>query len=269
MTKRRCWRAGMSSMPCSPPIWPASPGTRPRACSSSGVTSWRALPSGSGLPDASPDHPSLVTCNTRGQPRLAARSHHDISTTHIRLDPVTDTDLPHIYRGLSDPRVVAYYGVSYDSLAACRAQMDWYAELTRTGRGAWHLIRDRHTGEPLGPSATTMPTRLTGVPSWATGSIPNTGAGVMSAALQLWLPLTYRTTDLHRLLAVVEEPNRPSARLLERAGFHYEGTARECERKGMDSSPCATTPSCAATCPPACDPQQQAPHCGNVVQIIF
>ena len=43
---------------------------------------------------------------------------------HIRLDPVTDTDLPHIYRGLSDPRVVAYYGVSYDSLAACRAQMD-------------------------------------------------------------------------------------------------------------------------------------------------
>lgn len=54
----------------------------------------------------------------------------------------------------------------------------------------------------------------------------------MSAALQLWLPLTYRTTDLHRLLAVVEEPNLPSARLLERAGFHYEGTARECERKG-------------------------------------
>ena len=28
MTKRRCWRAGMSSMPCSPPIWPG-PGTRP------------------------------------------------------------------------------------------------------------------------------------------------------------------------------------------------------------------------------------------------
>jgi hypothetical protein len=45
------------------------------------------------------------------------------ASPHIRLDPVTDTDLPHIYRGLSDPRVVAYYGVSYDSLAACRAQM--------------------------------------------------------------------------------------------------------------------------------------------------
>ncbi len=95
---------------------------------------------------------------------------------HIRLDPVSDTDLPHIYRGLSDPRVVAYYGVSYDSLAACRAQIDWYAELIRTGRGAWHLIRDRHTGEPLGAIGynDADPTHL--LPSWATGSIPNTGA---------------------------------------------------------------------------------------------
>ena len=54
----------------------------------------------------------------------------------------------------------------------------------------------------------------------------------MSTALRLWLPLTYRTTALHRLLAVVEEPNLPSARLLERVGFHYDGTARECEWKG-------------------------------------
>ena len=84
------------------------------------------------------------------------------STTppEIRLDPVTEADLPHIYRGLSDPRVIAYYGVSYDSLTACQAQMAWYVELTRTGRGAWHLSRDRHTGEP----------------SWATGSIPSIGA---------------------------------------------------------------------------------------------
>ena len=61
----------------------------------------------------------------------------------LRLDPITAADLPHIYRGLSDPRVIAYYGVSYDSLTACQAQMDWYVELTRTGRGAWHLVRDR------------------------------------------------------------------------------------------------------------------------------
>lgn len=151
----------------------------------------------------------------------------------IQLDPVMDADLPHIYRGLSDPRVVAYYGASYDSLTACQAQMTWYAELTRSGRGAWHLIRDRHTGEPLGAIGynDADPThRRAELGYWLYPE--HWGKGVMSAALQQWLPLTYRTTDLHRLLAVVEEPNFSSARLLERAGFHYEGTARECERKG-------------------------------------
>ena len=157
------------------------------------------------------------------------------STTppEIRLDPVTEADRPHIYRGLSDPRVIAYYGVSYDSLTACQAQMDWYAELTRTGRGAWHLIRDRHTDEPLGAIGynDADPThRCAELGYWLYPE--HWGKGVMIAALRLWLPLTYRTTALHRLLAVVEEPNLPSARLLERAGFRYEGTARECEWKG-------------------------------------
>lgn len=151
----------------------------------------------------------------------------------IRLDPVTDTDLPHIYRGLSDPRVVAYYGVSYDSLTACQEQMEWYAELTRTGRGAWHLIRSKHAGEPLGAIGynDANPThKRAELGYWLYPE--HWGKGVMSTALGLWLPMTYRTTDLHRLLAVVEEPNHPSARLLERAGFHYEGTARECECTG-------------------------------------
>lgn len=151
----------------------------------------------------------------------------------IRLDPVTDTDLPHIYRGLSDPRVVAYYGVSYDSLTACQEQMEWYAELTRTERGAWHLIRSKHAGEPLGAIGynDADPThKRAELGYWLYPE--HWGKGVMSTALGLWLPMTYRTTDLHRLLAVVEEPNHPSARLLERAGFHYEGTARECECTG-------------------------------------
>ncbi len=42
----------------------------------------------------------------------------------------------------------------------------------------------------------------------------------------------YGTTTLHRLQALVEEPNVASARVLLRAGFRYEGTARECEWKG-------------------------------------
>ena len=68
----------------------------------------------------------------------------------LRLDPITTADLPHIYRGLSDPEAIAHYGISYDSLTACEAQMAWYADLVRQGTGGWFLIRSQHTDLPMG-----------------------------------------------------------------------------------------------------------------------
>lgn len=151
----------------------------------------------------------------------------------IRLDPIAGADLPHIHRGLSDRRVIAYYGVSYSSLAACQAQMDWYAEIAQARSGEWRLIRCRRSGEPLGAigyNDAEPEHRRAELGYWLYPE--HWGKGIMAEALRQWLILIYRTTDLHRLLAVVEEPNVRSARLLERAGFRYEGTARECERKG-------------------------------------
>ncbi|MGY3885335.1 GNAT family N-acetyltransferase [Aeromonas aquatica] len=150
------------------------------------------------------------------------------STATLRLSPIQTSDLPHIYRGLSDPDVIAYYGVSYHSLAACQAQMDWYAEITRTGSGAWFLIRDPDTDEPVGAvgyNGADPRHKCAELGYWLYPEY--WGKGIMGEALAL----IYHTTDLHRLLAVVEEPNTRSARLLERAGFHYEGTARESEVK--------------------------------------
>jgi [ribosomal protein S5]-alanine N-acetyltransferase len=154
------------------------------------------------------------------------------STTTQRLSPIQASDLPHIYRGLSDPQVVAYYGISYDSLTACEDQMTWYAEITRTGNGAWFLIRDPDTGEPVGAigyNGADPRHKCAELGYWLYPEY--WGKGIMGETLPQALALIYRTTDLHRLLAVVEEPNTRSARLLERAGFRYEGATRECEIK--------------------------------------
>jgi [ribosomal protein S5]-alanine N-acetyltransferase len=151
----------------------------------------------------------------------------------IRLDPVTEADLPHIYRALSDPRVIAYYGISYDSMEACQAQMRWYAEIAQCQSGAWFLIRYQRNGVPLGAIGYNDADPLHKRAELGYWLYPeHWGQGIMQTALRQFLDLIYHTTELHRLLAVVEEPNFPSARLLERAGFRYEGTARECERKG-------------------------------------
>lgn len=151
----------------------------------------------------------------------------------LRLSPIQDGDLPHIYRGLSDPDVITYYGISYGSLTACQAQMDWYAEMARTGRGAWFLIRSLDTDEPVGAIGYNDADPQHKCAELGYWLYPEYwGKGIMGDALQQALAMIYRTTDLHRLWALVEEPNTRSARLLERAGFCYEGTARECEFKG-------------------------------------
>ncbi|MFB0725188.1 GNAT family N-acetyltransferase [Aeromonas salmonicida] len=151
----------------------------------------------------------------------------------LRLDPITTADLPHIYRGLSDPEVIAHYGISYDSLTACEAQMAWYADLVRQGTGGWFLIRSQHTDLPMGAigyNDADPQHRKAELGYWLYPEY--WGKGVMGRALPLFLTHFYGTTRLHRLQALVEEPNIVSARVLLGAGFRYEGTARECEWKG-------------------------------------
>ncbi|MFK7971935.1 MAG: GNAT family N-acetyltransferase, partial [Bacteroidia bacterium] len=50
-----------------------------------------------------------------------------ITTVRLLLRAVIDSDIQHIYKGLSHPLVIKYYGVNYDSLEGTKEQMDWYA----------------------------------------------------------------------------------------------------------------------------------------------
>ena len=87
--------------------------------------------------------------------------------------------------------------------------MAWYAELTSTTRRL-----APHSRPPHGRTARRhrLQRCRPDSPAGRAGLLALSralGQGVMSAALRLWLPLTYRTSELHRLLAVVEEPNLP------------------------------------------------------------
>lgn len=46
-------------------------------------------------------------------------------TKQLILRQITQSDLPNIYKGLSHPKVIPYYGVSFESLEATQEQMDW------------------------------------------------------------------------------------------------------------------------------------------------
>lgn len=47
-----------------------------------------------------------------------------MKTGRFLLREIIESDLQNIYRGLSNPRVIKHYGVSYDSLEVTKSQMD-------------------------------------------------------------------------------------------------------------------------------------------------
>ena len=71
-----------------------------------------------------------------------------MQTPEVALREITDSDLPLIFKGLSNPAVTKYYGVSFDSVEETREQMEWYSSQKTSGRGQWWLIMLE--GEPVG-----------------------------------------------------------------------------------------------------------------------
>ena len=39
------------------------------------------------------------------------------------------SDLEGVFKGLSHPNIIKYYGISYDSLEATKEQMNWFTDL--------------------------------------------------------------------------------------------------------------------------------------------
>ena len=56
------------------------------------------------------------------------------------LRPFQDDDLERVFRGLSHPDIIRYYGVSYNTLEETKAQMQFFRELEENETGMWWAI---------------------------------------------------------------------------------------------------------------------------------
>ncbi len=148
------------------------------------------------------------------------------------LRPIGEADQEHVFRGLSHPAVILHYGVSYASYEATAQQMEWYAELERTGTGIWWAIVHAQEGRFLGAigiNSLQRQHRKAEIGFWLLPD--NWGQGIIGKVLPAVLEHGFRTLGLHRMEAMVETGNVASGRVLRKAGFMLEGTLRECEVK--------------------------------------
>ena len=148
------------------------------------------------------------------------------------LEPIVRDDQPFVFKGLSDPAVIKFYGVSYDSLEATAEQMDFYENLVKEERGAAWKIVDGLNQQPVGvlagydyqPQHEKMEIGFWLLPEYQ-------GKGILKTVLPVFLQQLQTLFKLHRLEATVESENLASCRLLEKTGFVQEGLLRECEIK--------------------------------------
>jgi ribosomal-protein-alanine N-acetyltransferase len=148
------------------------------------------------------------------------------------LEPIQREDQAFVFRGLSDPEVIRYYGVSYDSLEATADQMDFYDRLITEKSGAAFKLVDRKSGESMGVLAAYLfqpAHQRIEIGFWL---IPEfQGKGIMRSALPVFIQILTNQFELHRIEAMVETDNTASCSLLEKTGFQKEGILRDYEIK--------------------------------------
>ena len=63
-----------------------------------------------------------------------------IKTKRLLLRKFIASDLENVYKGLSDPEIIKYYGVSYKTLEDTEAQMQFFVDLEKEGTGIWWAV---------------------------------------------------------------------------------------------------------------------------------
>lgn len=157
-----------------------------------------------------------------------------LETKRLFLRTFESNDLGNVFQGLSDPEVIKYYGVSFDSLEATKAQMEWFENLEKTGAGLWRAItlKDDVFVGAIGLNNLSQEHRKAELGFWL---LPKFwGNGYISEAFLEVMNDAFSRLNLHRIEAFVETGNMNSKKVLEKFQFKFEGTMKDCEIKNGD-----------------------------------
>jgi [ribosomal protein S5]-alanine N-acetyltransferase len=155
-----------------------------------------------------------------------------LTTERFLLQEITTDDQVFIFEGLSHPQIIPYYGVSYQTFDAVKAQMNFYRDMQVNETGIWWKIVGKETGERVGAIGFNNYNKQhnrTEIGYWL---LPRYWKkGIIHEVLPVMIDFILNKKKIHRVEALVEVGNTASEKVLKRLGFIYEGCMRDCEIK--------------------------------------
>ena len=155
-----------------------------------------------------------------------------ITTERLLLRQFKENDLESVYKGLSDPDIIQYYGVSYQTLEETKEQMKFFADLEKEGTGIWWAICSPDNATFYGAgglNGVSKTHKKAEIGFWLLKEY--WGKGIMGEIMPIICKYGFEEMGLHRIEGLVESDNMNCKNAMKKLDFTYEGTLRDYEIK--------------------------------------
>lgn len=155
-----------------------------------------------------------------------------IKTERLLLRQFEENDLQNVFKGLSNPDIIKYYGISFDSLEETKKQMDWFAQLEKSETGIWWAVcsLDNKTFYGAGGlNSLNKEHKKAEIGFWLLTDF--WGQGIMMEAIPIICNYGFNNLGLHRIEGFVDSDNINCKKAMAKLNFQYEGTMRDSEMK--------------------------------------
>lgn len=155
-----------------------------------------------------------------------------LESDRVVLRQFVATDIENVFKGLSHPEIIKYYGVSFDTLEATQEQMTWFGDLEKNENGIWWAVCSKEDGAFLGAGGLNDLSKEHGKAEIGFWLLPESwGKGYMTESMPLIVNHAFNEIGLHRIEGFVETKNTNCKKALAKLQFHLEGTMHDCEVK--------------------------------------
>lgn len=155
-----------------------------------------------------------------------------LKTERLLLRQFAESDIDNVFKGLSHPDVIKFYGVSYTTLEQTIEQMKFFADLEKNGTGIWWAVCSLDNKTFYGAGGLNNLSKEHKKAEIGFWLLPeHWRQGIMTETIPIICRYGFEQLGLHRIEGLVETENINCKKALEKLDFTHEGTMKDCEVK--------------------------------------